>query len=99
MEWPFDQAPNVATITSTHITAQGLPILLVTHYEDDHSWGFQSGLPLSTADAQIVCMEEVVRLDPTLSEIADLPPGWSASRPAVGGKWTKSKDDWADKDG
>ena len=41
-QWPFDQAPNVAAVTSTHITREGCPILLVTHYEEDHSWSFQS---------------------------------------------------------
>ena len=30
-EWPFDQAPDVAAMTSTQITRKRLPILLVTH--------------------------------------------------------------------
>jgi hypothetical protein len=92
--WLFDQAPNVAAVTSTHITKNGCPILLVTHYEDDHSWGFQSGKPVSMADAQVVGMSEIIRLDATLFEIADLPPGWSAERDTVGGEWRRYKDDW-----
>lgn len=92
--WLFDQAPNVAAVTSTHITKDGCPILLVTHYEDDHSWGFQSGKPVSMADAQVVGMSEIVRLDSTLFEIADLPPGWSAERDTVGGEWRRYKDNW-----
>ena len=93
-DWPFDQAPNVAAITSTHIIKDCLPILLVTHYEDDHSWGFQSGRTVTTAEAQIVSMEEIIRIDPTLCEIADLMPGWSASRRAVGEEWIRKKDEW-----
>ena len=77
-DWPFDQGPGVAAITSTHITRQRLPILLVTHYEDDESWGFQSGLPLTTAEAQIVAMEEIMKIDPSVGEVAELQPGWSA---------------------
>jgi len=92
--WPFDQAPNVAAITSIHITKDGCPILLVTHYEDDHSWSFQSGKPLIMADAQVVGMGEIIRLDATLFEIADLPPGWSANRETVGGEWHRYKDEW-----
>jgi len=74
-EWPFDQAPNVAAITSKHIIRQGRPILLITHYEDDESWGFQSGEPVSIEYAQVVGMGTIFRLDPTLTQIADLPPG------------------------
>jgi len=92
--WPFDQAPNVAAITSTHITKDGDPILLVTHYEDDHSWGFQSGKPIETKDGQLVAMKTIVELDPTVMQIADLPPGWSAERDAVAADWRKYKDDW-----
>jgi hypothetical protein len=93
--WLFDQAPNVAAVTSTHITKHGCPILLVTHYEDDHSWVFQSGKPVSMADAQVVGMGEIFRLDATLFEIADFPPGWSAERDTVGGEWRRYKDKWA----
>jgi hypothetical protein len=32
---PFDQAPNVAAITSRQVMKLGYPILFVTHYEDD----------------------------------------------------------------
>lgn len=92
--WLFDQAPNVAAITSTHITKHGCPILLVTHYEDDHSWGFQSGNAVTMSDAQVVRMDEILRLDSTLMEIADLPPGWSAKRETVDGEWYRYKDKW-----
>jgi len=89
----------VAAVTSIHIVKEGLPVLIVTHYEDDHSWGFQSGLPVTTADAQVVAMSEMMELDPTVSEVADLPPGWSAVRQAFGGEWKLTKDEWPDDDG
>jgi hypothetical protein len=93
-DWPFDQAPNVAAITSKHIIRQGCPILLVTHYADDESWGFQSGKPVGIEDAQVVGMGSIFQLDPTLSQIADLPPGWSAEREFVGGEWKRYKQTW-----
>lgn len=96
LPWPFDQAPNVAAVTSTHITTQGLPILLVTHYEEDDSWGFQSGHPVTTADAQVVAMKTIMEIDPSVAEIASLAPGYSAARESVGGKWNVTKDEWPD---
>ncbi|MBC2600570.1 hypothetical protein [Puniceicoccus vermicola] len=96
-EWPFDQAPNVAAITSTQVMNEGMPILLVTHYEDDHSWGFQSGHTVTTKEAMLVGIKEIVKFDPTVFEIAYLEPGYSATREKVGGAWIRSKDEW-DKD-
>jgi len=97
-QWPFDQAPNVAAITSTHITKDGCPILLVTHYEDDHSWGFQSGKTVTMAEAQVVGMGEITKLDNSILQIADLPPGWSAKRDTVGGEWQRYRNGWEDEE-
>ena len=90
--WPFDQEPNVVAITSTHITRDGKPVLLATHYEDDDSWGFQSGQPVTMADAQLVAMKTVYAFDPSIVEIADLEPGWSAQREFVGAPWVRYQD-------
>ncbi len=97
-EWPFDQAPNVAAITSKHITVDKAPILLVTHYKDDHSWGFLSGKTCTMEDAHVVSMQEIVKLDETVFGIADLPPGWSAQRETVGGEWNRYEDEWDDEE-
>lgn len=88
-DWPFDQGPNVAAVTSTHIIIDGDPILLVTHYEDDHSWGFQSGKPVSEKDGRVVSMSNILKRDPTVAEVADLEPGWSAERKQAGDPWIR----------
>jgi len=75
-EWPFDQAPNVAALTTRQVLDLHLPILQVVHYEDDHSWAFVCG---TTDDyknyGRLICMAEALKLDETLRGIADLPPG------------------------
>ena len=65
------------------------PILLVSHDEDDHGWQFIGTSDASVADAKLICLEDIVRLDPTVLEVADLPPGWQAIRTKVGGTWTR----------
>jgi hypothetical protein len=65
------------------------PILLVSHDEEDHGWQFIGSSDASMTDAMLVCLEEIVRVDPTVLEIADLPPGWQAIRDAAGGAWTR----------
>ncbi len=91
--WLFDQPPNAAAITSKHITFEKKPILLVTHYADDHSWAFLSGEIVSVTEAQVLSMQEIVHIDPTLIQIADLPPGWSANRACIGGGWNRYETD------
>jgi hypothetical protein len=34
-------------------------------------------------------LEEIVKRDPTVLDVADLPPGWQAVRERVGGAWTR----------
>jgi hypothetical protein len=93
MVWNFDQAPNVACMTCRSVIA-GHPVLIATHYEDDHPWGFMDGTPTDMAAALVVAMSEVIDRHPDLDEIASLPPGWSATRAAVGEPWLKQQDDW-----
>jgi hypothetical protein len=86
--WPWDQAPNVAAITVQSVL-DGAPILHVSHDEDDDGWQFLDGEPVDMNEARIVAMRTVVRLDSTLVEVADLPPGWTASRERIGEPWTR----------
>lgn len=85
--WPFDQAPNAAAITTVGVLEKGLPILVVRHYHDDHSWAFLCGTTDATEDGRVVGMGELVALDPSLYSIADLPPGWIARRVSAGRVW------------
>ena len=86
-DWPFDQAPNVAAITTRQVLTGGLPVLRVTHYSDDDSWAFVCGTTDATEDGRVIAMQEALALDPTLRTVADLPPGWTAWREQVGGVW------------
>lgn len=90
--WPFDQAPNVAAISDTAVVEGNAPILLVVHYSDDHSWAFLSGRQFTTDQGKIIGMGTALRLDPTLSSVADLPPGWTATRNLVGSQWLRHPD-------
>jgi RNAse (barnase) inhibitor barstar len=87
--WVFDQSPNCATFTSTHVMRHGKTITHAFHDESDHSWSFLSEEGARTEDAMIVSLEKVVKRDPSVLEIADLPPGWMAQRDSVGAPWRR----------
>ena len=87
--WPFDEPRNCTTITMRQVLEGSEPILLASHDADDHGWQFIGTLDASVADAKVVSLEEIVGLDRTALEVADLPPGWQAIRETVGGAWTR----------
>jgi hypothetical protein len=89
--WPFDQQKNCAVLTTTHIIKERNDILYVFHDEDDHGWQFHYGGNKSASDAMVVALEEIVALDPSVLEIADLPVGWKAWRSKRGASWQRAR--------
>jgi len=88
--WPFDDPPNVASITVRQIVHGGEPIRLVAHDAEDGGWQFLTGEAVDVADAMLVSLASIVRRDPSIAELANLPRGWRASRAAVGHPWQRS---------
>lgn len=91
MNWNFDQDKNVAALITKQVIEQGLPILQVIHYSDDHSWAFMCGTTSNPSDTLIVSMEQAVSFDVSLYEIATMPPGCIASRNSVEEGWVCEK--------
>ena len=87
---PFqaEEEMNLGVITTSAVLA-GAPILLVSHDADDGGWQFLCGTTSDPADGRIVHVREILATDPTVVDVADLPPGWVAFRGAVGGEWTR----------
>ena len=88
--WPFDQARNTATFTVRSIMDGSKPILRVKHDLDDHGWQFLSGEIIRMENALLVGLGEVVSRDSSLYELADLPPGWEATRENIHESWTRA---------
>jgi len=91
MDWTFDQARNVATVTTKKVMHENLPILSVVHYSDDDSWAFTCGTTNESTNLMLASMGEVVDTDSTLYTIANLPPGLSAHRKSVKHEWVRTE--------
>lgn len=92
-EWPFDQGPDVAAITTRQILDLKQPIRHVIHYDEDDSWAFLCGTTNETDDYRVVHMQHALSLDDSLRAIADLPPGWSAWREDGQSDWERFQEE------
>jgi hypothetical protein len=90
--WKFREPPNEAVVTSRHVTEKTKPILMVSHYSGEDGWAFLTGEAFSTDEGQLVSLEQIVSIDPSVEQLADLPPGWSAQRKSLGEKWHRFED-------
>ncbi len=88
--WPFSDAENVATFTTSHVI-EGAPILRVYREWEDGSWQFMSKHGADLAEAKIVCLKEIFQIDPSIGVLADLPCGWMAFRVSRDKPWIRTK--------
>ncbi len=91
MNYNFIDEKNTMVITTKKIINQEANILLVSHDEDDGMWEFLDGDGIKEEDAMIVSLLEIVQIDATVNQIADLPLGWIAYRDNIQCKWLKQK--------
>ena len=78
LHWLFEDPQNVAVFTTEQVVKERKPILFVTNDADDGAWQFHSGDIARDEDAMILALSEIVEIDPTLAELADLPLGYKA---------------------
>lgn len=88
--WPFADPENTAVFTTRQVVERGLPILWVWHDADDGAWQFLCGTTSDDEDLLVVGLAEIVRIDPSVASVADLPLGWKAWRPSPGDSWKRS---------
>lgn len=91
--WPFDQPPNAWVITTRHVV-EGNWIDLAARDHENGGWQVHSHEPTNpdVGDGAVISLAQLLRLDPTLAQLADLPPGWRASRETPGGPWYRRPD-------
>lgn len=88
--WPFNDAPNTVTFVTRHVFS-GSPICYAYHDWEDGCWQFLPDRITEKADAMLVSLEEVYKVDPSIGGLADLPHGWMAHRKNTSAPWIRSK--------
>ena len=85
--WPFQDAPSTAVFTQNQILNQSSPVLYVAHDLDEGCWQFLDGTIVQEADARIVSLKEMLIIDPSIAQLADLPMGWITWRKSSADAW------------
>ena len=73
------------------IVFDGEPILHVFHDLEDGSWQFLGFGDADEDDAAVVALDEIVKFDESVLELADLPLGWHAWRNSVNDPWQREE--------
>lgn len=96
-EWPFGDSPESLAYTLSGIMDGKTAIRLVYHDADDESWQFlDDGSPIPDSAGLAVDLADVVNLDPSVRELADLPVGWFAWRQTSESQWQRYEHRGAD---
>jgi hypothetical protein len=90
-DWPFEEPKNVAVFTTEKVLLGSHPILYVSHDYSDGAWQFHDGIDVNYDEAKITALSNIVKRDPSLLELADLPLGWIAVRESKNDSWHRSK--------
>ncbi len=77
--WIFAEGKNRAVFTTNRVLDGSHPILRISN-DKAGDWQFLCGTTHSAEDGRIICLHEIVELHPSMSELADLPVGWTAVR-------------------
>lgn len=92
----FGIPENTAVVTSTYVVNENMPVLYVSHEYDDEEgeiWQFHCGNgDYDMSKMLLVSLAEVLNIDHSLSELADLPLNSVARRKYVGDKWVYSSE-------
>lgn len=86
--YKFYEPKNLGIFTTKQVMEENLPILYVAH-EDNGDWQFLCGTTNDNADLMLVCIEDIVKKDPTLNILFDLSYGMCAERGSIKDKWQR----------
>lgn len=84
--YKFADPENTAAFSTKQVFHEHKPILIVTH-DPDGEWQFLHGDGEELADLMLVALGEVVKRDPSVNRLFNLPVGYMAEREAPGADW------------
>jgi hypothetical protein len=93
----FDDSLNTAVFTTVHVVNEHSPILAVYH-DEDGAWQFIGEDTDEDYEeiARIVGLGQIIKIDKSVLELADLPLGYHAVRDSRKDEWVIGKTEYSD---
>ena len=91
----FKEGFNTAVFTTKSVVRNKKEITYVSHYFEDGAWQFNSDDDFDNYEdiAMILSLDEIIQLDNSILEIADLHLGFVATRKTKTDNWTITKNE------
>ena len=85
----FKEPENTAVFTTKFVIIDKKDITTVYHDKDDGAWQFMSDDHFDdfSTVAKLIGLGQVIKIDSTLTQVADMPRGYVAHRKSKGEKW------------
>ncbi len=94
MDW--DDPLDPVAVTVPDVVAGKTSIVLVIHDSGHGGWQFMDGQDVKGSKPAVIPKEVLLRLDPSLAELKDLPVGWRARRASSKVPWIREKNPTAE---
>ena len=86
---------DIAALADPEIVNGQKPVLLVVHDlglgDGLGGWLFLDGTNIDGRSPAAIAKVDLLKMDPTLTEVTDLPVGWYARRESPGKPWTRER--------
>lgn len=87
--WSFPAPPEAPVVTQRGVAFLDRPVLVAIHDAEGDWWLLHE--EEGRDQAHVSSAGALLRRDPDLAALADLPRGWRAERPAPGEPWARSE--------
>ena len=87
--WRFSEPPHTAVFLSQTVFDGAEPVVYVSRDAEACDWQFLGDSMSGGGGPVISCFHHIIDKDPSLTELADLLPGWCAERRQPGEPWTR----------
>ena len=86
-EWLFEDSPQTAVFTTRSITNKEKAVMIVFHDEEDGAWQFLDNGKICKEDAMIISLKEMIEIDPSIQQLAEMKTGYFAVRENTDSEW------------
>lgn len=87
MSKQFKESLDTVVLTSKYVISGTSPIVYIAHHEDG-TWEFWGKEIIDESEIAVVSLRNIIDIDPTVIEVADLPAEFNAVRKTENDKWT-----------